>query len=325
MSPASATITIRADGGGSIGLGHVMRCGALARALTDRGVKIIWATRTPDAAPASLPESVEIAALRSEPDEATQLNDILRQSGTRLLVGDWKYTDAQLVARLRDLMPVALVGGFTGDAVGDLHIRQSFLSQPPQGGRSELSGADWLLLDQRYSGLPPRTVRETVRRVLVSLGGTQSALIDQIETALKTQRELDGVTFDWRLPAGATATRNLPPLFDSLQTADIAILAGGTTLHEAAATGLPAICVPIVDNQYDRARQYQSCGLGVMIDPKSTCFERRLVESLAALLSAPERRQRMARRAQSRVDGRGAGRLAAHLISQFLRDGEESQ
>jgi spore coat polysaccharide biosynthesis predicted glycosyltransferase SpsG len=325
VNTGGSTIAIRADGGGSIGLGHVMRCGALARAFTDRGVQVIWVTRTPDAAPASLPESVDIAALQSDPDEATLLRNILRQSGTRLLVGDWKFTDTELVARLRELMPVALIGGFTGDAVGDLHIRQSFLPQAPQGGRTELSGADWLLLDQRYAGLPPRTVSGPARRVLVSLGGTQSALIDQIEAALRSQRELDGATFDWRLPAGATATRSLPSLFDSLIAADIAILAGGTTLHEAAAAGLPAICVPIVDNQYDRARQYQSCGLGVMIDPKSKCFERRLVESLAALLSAPERRQRMARRAQSRVDGRGAGRLADHLISQFLRDGKESQ
>jgi hypothetical protein len=41
-------VVIRADGGPDIGYGHLVRTGALARALVDRGHEVAYATTTPD-------------------------------------------------------------------------------------------------------------------------------------------------------------------------------------------------------------------------------------------------------------------------------------
>ena len=318
-------IALRADGGGDIGLGHVMRCAALARALVRTGAEIDWFTTTPTVLPVWLDDLAHIHVLDDE-IETDLLAPMLVAAGSDLLVGDWKSTPADLVAQIRQTVcPVALIGGFTGDAVADLHIRQGFAETSDAPQRSSLSGASWLLLDDAYAGLPPRQTGTRITRLLISLGGTDTALIDRIEAAARQTGALAGAEIQVRRPGGTRDGRSLQPLRDALLEADLAILAGGTTLHEAAATGLPAISVPIVPHQYDRAGQYQRLGLGLMIDPEKPCFERRITETLDALAADPARRGRMARRGQALVDGRGAERLARHLIEFSLSQQARSQ
>lgn len=325
MTGQPRRFAIRADGGGDIGLGHVMRCAALARALRRHGADIDWFTASPTALPDGLGDSVRIHAIDTD-SEAQTLAACLNNAGTHLLIGDWKTTPADLVADIRDkLCPVVLIGGFTGDAVADLHVRQGFCETPADPRRPALSGAPWLLLDDAYAGLPPRQVKDTASTLLVSLGGTATDLVDRVETAIRQSSALAHTNLQIRRPHGTRDARQLQPLQHALQAADLAILAGGTTLHEAAATGLPAISIPIVPHQYDRAGQYQRLGLGLMIDPEKPCFERRITETLEALAADPGRRARMARRGQSLVDGRGADRLARHLIDFSLSQQARSQ
>lgn len=326
MSPPSARIAIRADGGGPIGLGHVMRCGALAHALNDRDIGVDWITMTPDVLPWSVSRIVRTHDIASRDNETGAISRVLAEQGCAALVGDWKETDATRVAAVRKAgWPVILIGGWTGEAVGDLHVRQSFDIRPPQGGRTELSGAQWLLLGPAYCHAKKRKTRDSIGRVLVSLGGTDTPMLARIRNALTDDPRIADVTLDIRTPGGARTADRISPLHDALAGADIAVLAGGTTLHEAAALGLPAICVPIVPGQFDRAGQFQRLGLGIALDPEVRCFERRLTDILAGLAADPARRARMARRGQTLVDGRGAGRLADHLIAQFLPACRESQ
>ena len=326
MTGQGGRIAIRADGGGQIGLGHVMRCLALAEALHAMGFGLDWLTATPGVLPAGAGRLACIHDLSGCRDECAAIAGILSKQTARLLVGDWKVTDTACVAALRSAgWPVVLIGGWTGDAIGDLHVRQSFVEQPPAESRRELSGAAWLLLGEPYRNAPARETRSTVARILVSLGGTATPVLDRIRAAIAGNPDLARMALEIRAPAGASQSGTIRPLYDALASADLAILAGGTTLHEAAALGLPALCIPIAANQHDRAGQFQARGLGVTIDPDTPCFDRRISETLASLAADPARRARMARRGQSLVDGRGAIRLARHLAERFLTAPPESQ
>lgn len=308
-------IAIRADGGGEIGLGHVMRCAALAAALDRLGHRTLFITATPEVLPACLEDVADIRIL-DEAETAARLTGFLLRSDIALLVGDWKHVDAALVAAVRAAgIVTALLGGNTGDATPDLLVRQSLARTPPVPGVATLDGPDCLLLDRAYQGLPPRIVEPVARHILVSLGGTQTSVLARIEHVLDTLADATGLAVDIRRPAACPAP--LPPLHTALEAADIGILAGGTTLHEAAATGLPVICVPIAANQDARATQVEALGLGLRIDPDDR-FEDRLTAALRALITDPERRSAMARTGQALVDGQGADRVARDLLERRM-------
>ena len=308
-------IAIRADGGGGIGLGHVMRCTALAAALERLGHRAFFITATPEVLPACLEDAADIRIL-DEAETAARLTGFLLRSDVSLLVGDWKHVDAALVAAVRASgIVTALLGGQTGEATPDLLIRQSLAGTPSPPGVATLDGPDFLLLGRAYAGLPARTVAPVARRVLISLGGTQTPVLGRIESALNALSDEIAMEVEVRRPGGGQMP--LPPLLTALQDADIGILAGGTTLHEAAATGLPVICVPIAENQTPRAGQVEPLGLGIRIAPDDD-LEERLVQALRALLADTPRRAAMARAGQALVDGRGAERVARHLLEHSL-------
>lgn len=320
--PPPGRIAIRADGGGQIGLGHVMRCAALAAALERQGCRPLFITATPEVLPAGLERVADIRIL-DEAETAARLTGYLVRADVSLFVGDWKHVDAALVAAIRATgLITVLLGGNTGEATPDLQIRQSLAETPSSPCQPVLDGPDYLLLDPGYAGLPPRTVAPVARTILVSLGGTDTPLVDRIETVLTGLADRFDLTTEIRRPFATTGTP--PPLREALLDADIGILAGGTTLHEAAATGLPVICVPIADNQADRAAQVEPLGLGLRVDPGDG-FEARLDAALAALIPDAGRRGAMARAGQSRVDGRGADRVAGELIDWLVPRAAASQ
>jgi|GEM_PF-2412157 len=308
-------IAIRADGGGGIGLGHVMRCAALAAALDRLGHRTVFITATPEVLPACLEDTADIRIL-DEAETAARLTGFLLRSDVSVLVGDWKHVDAALVAAVRASgIVTALLGGQTGEATPDLLIRQSLAETPPPPGVATLDGPGVLLLGGSYAGLPARTVAPVARRILVSLGGTQTPVLDRIESVLNALADEIAIEVEVRRPGGGQIP--LPPLLTALQEADIGILAGGTTLHEAAATGLPVLCVPIATNQEMRAGQVEPLGLGLRIDPDDG-LEDRLAEALRALIPDAGRRQAMALAGQTLVDGQGADRVARHILEHSL-------
>ena len=321
MSRQAVSLAIRADGDARIGLGHVMRCAALAHGLLEGGHRVVWFTHTPQTVPARLAARLDIHAMDVDTIEADSLVPALAELQVNALIGDWQITDPDLARQLRRSgLWLALVGNHLGGAEADLMIHQGFAPSPVPDADHICCGSEHLLLAAAYADLPPRNLRPQVQRLLVSLGGSETPILDRVLDALAGMPELANVELDIRR-AGARATA-LPEagLLDALCDADLGILAAGTTLHEAAATGLPAIALPIAANQASRARQYQALGLGLSLDPKASGFETRLQEAVSGLLHAPDRRQAFATAGQAAVDGQGARRVARRIGTLISRE-----
>ena len=315
MSPVGP-VAIRADGGGTIGMGHLHRCAALAEALEAAGAPCLFLTQTPDA----------LAGLwsgRIAPADDAALADQLDALEAALLVGDWKSTPLDAVRSVRRNRPVVLIGGDADTSEADLVIRQGFI---PCENEDSLSGADYILLKPGFRDAPLRQTRQAVSRLLISLGGgmhkESNAVVDAVaalpeardweiiltdKAALKRARQRHGEAgLRW------TAPNRTASLAKDMGIADLAILAGGTTLHEAAAAGLPVICLPVADNQRRRAAALDRLGLGILADPDAPGD---IAAPLLALARDPARRAAMAARGQALVDGRGATRCAAAIIA----------
>jgi UDP-2,4-diacetamido-2,4,6-trideoxy-beta-L-altropyranose hydrolase len=172
-----------------------------------------------------------------------------------------------------------------------------------------------------------------LRRVLVSCGGhdgvgaTRKAL-NAIEQAALGTLEVDVVTsrdnpdFDtideqcrahdgWRLHESADMAA-------LMAQADIAIGAGGTMNWERAALRLPCVLISIAENQEPIARDLAAEGVCVYLGRAAQVSTAQLADALRGLAAAPSLVRALGERAGTLVDGRGAERVARHLVPEAV-------
>jgi spore coat polysaccharide biosynthesis predicted glycosyltransferase SpsG len=94
----------------------------------------------------------------------------------------------------------------------------------------------------------------------------------------------------------------------------LAMCAGGTTLHELACLGEPTVMVTIAENQVAPARAWQEAGLGTVLGELGSVRDEVASALLKSCLADGERRLAMAKRAWDMQDGRGAERVARELV-----------
>lgn len=110
----------------------------------------------------------------------------------------------------------------------------------------------------------------------------------------------------------------------SLAAADVAVSrAGGNTVAELAAVGLPSVLVPLPgapgDHQTANARQLSDAGAAILV-PDGELTAARLVQEVDGLLGDPARLAAMGE-AASRAARRDAGEAVAALVEQCARRG----
>lgn len=108
--------------------------------------------------------------------------------------------------------------------------------------------------------------------------------------------------------------RNVTDMRSLMLSCDAAISAGGTTLFELCACGLPTVSYVLADNQIMNAASFEEAGLMLSAGGVDERFARRIFEQLNALLQNWRLRQQMAERMQTLVDGNGAIRLTKAIL-----------
>jgi hypothetical protein len=171
-----------------------------------------------------------------------------------------------------------------------------------------------ICLRPEFWDLPPREIGR-VGSVLVAAGagGEQSvAFAGAVRTVLPSSRIVlvRGPYSTSEPPEGVEVAQAPDSLAVLLRDADLAVLAAGQTMLEAAAAGTPTVAVVVVENQRRQAERLAELGAVVLAEERSVSAE------VAALALDHERRRALSKTAQETVDGQGARRIAA-LVEQL--------
>lgn len=110
--------------------------------------------------------------------------------------------------------------------------------------------------------------------------------------------------------------RNVTDMRSLMLQCDAAISAGGTTLFELCACGIPTVTYALADNQIMNAAAFEKAGLMLYAGDirNDRRFVARIFECLEALVQDHTLRLRMSERMQKLVDGNGAARLATAIL-----------
>lgn len=335
---------MRCDAGPRRGVGHLVRCLALAEELQARGahVAVFGTVERLDWAVAEL--AARGIGLHPGPDSPAELVEAAHRHDLDVMVLDSYELDPAGAGALRaaGVFTVAVVDGGSRGQDADLYLDQNFGARHPELPGRLLAGSDYALLRDSVitarPPVPPPATAVSRPRVLAFFGGTDAVGAAPVLTRVLVatghpmdltvvvgrpgiEAELEEIT-----PGRGQSIRPVPPtsaLPSLITAADLVVSAAGTSTWELCCLGAPAALVCVVDNQresYDRVvRHGLAAGLGVLPELTATGIPGRAARATAArtlngLLGSAQRRATLAARAWSAVDGQGRARVVDAVL-----------
>ncbi|MFX0195111.1 MAG: UDP-2,4-diacetamido-2,4,6-trideoxy-beta-L-altropyranose hydrolase [Candidatus Hodarchaeota archaeon] len=343
-------LVIRADANARMGIGHFMRCLALAQGWKAQGGKVTFIT-------ACQSEGL-LQRLREEGFDIHLLIDSYPDTS------DWDYTRDVLAAH-----PSAWVGldGYHFDEAyhqqvkeaghrllviddmahlklyyADIVLNQNlcadqlpYLCEPDT---RLLLGTRYVLLRREFIGWRgrKREIPKVARQVLVTLGGGDPENITLKVIQVLQETDVAGLEaivvvgasnpHDAILEAAAGRSRipirlirdarNMPEL---MAWADAAVSTAGTVIWELAWMGVPAVLLAQADNQRRLAEEVHRAGAAVNLGWAHRINMSELAEKLGKFLRDSETLEMMLQQMKTLVDGEGVSRVMMHMMGEKLR------
>ncbi len=317
------------EGGGESGTGHLRRCVALAEALVEQGCESFFVAND-DSIPREILSGREAHFFEWRTD-AERLSPLLH--GVSIAVIDSYHASEGFYARVAAQVPVtAAIDDYCRLPYPVPIVINGALYAPllPFAKGSMLwLGPDYALMRRAFWKQPEKVIQSHVSTILITFGGSDvrhvaPQVVDCIQQISPRWRKkvvlgcaleevdqmravADGST-ELLTQLSAEEMRNL------MVEADIAVSAGGQTLHELACIGVPTVTVAVADNQL---LNVQAFARTQMMDYAGWWqHSQTLVEILRQLdrLENLELREARHRALRSRFDGQGACRVAQKLL-----------
>jgi UDP-2,4-diacetamido-2,4,6-trideoxy-beta-L-altropyranose hydrolase len=324
----------RTDASVAEGLGHFMRCRALAEEWIAWGGRATFATtRTPQDLQGHLQDEGFGVRAFNGTDELVWLASVLQEERPAVLVLDGYQFDMHYQQAVRPWVKCLVClddvpeGPFACDVLLNQNlgvIAEEYKSLVPDG-TTVLLGPQYALLRSEFrKHAGSYRVAAKPRRVLVTLGGSDEA--DHTARVLGELASLAVIEMDVVLgpmyrhgnpigrirgldPGRIHVHRGVDCLLDLAPLADLAVTAGGSTVWELACLGIPMVVLGTAANQEAVLRGVQREQAALVLGPMQSLSPGEIAEAVRSLLAAPSRLRDISRAASRLVDGRGSERV----------------
>lgn len=195
-------------------------------------------------------------------------------------------------------------------------------------------GADYLVLSPEiveYHKLD-KPINEKIDRVTVSMGG-----VDAPGTTLKLAqwlpKILEGVSINLVIGGGfsykeelvnitkghkqISIYQNINFLYDLFYQSDLAVCAGGNTLHELAVIGTPTLVIPSMSHEFQNGQAFQHKEFSICCDMAGQITQQKFEQNLRQLYDVGMRKN-MKRKGKHITDGRGSERVC-RIVRDYIK------
>lgn len=338
-------VLFRVDASLETGLGHAMRCLALAQAWRDGGGKITFAMskRAPSMEERLKQEGMEVVYLKNGGGGA---EDALETAG--LVAGrkaDWVVADGYQFQTIFQRMikesgyRLFLIDdyGHTGDYHADFILNENVYAHEDFYKNREhhtqlLLGGSYALLRREFLRWRDwrREIPKKARKVLVTLGGTDP---DNITLkVIQALQHLGCEDLEVTIVVGSInphyeslsvavreasfpvrLVRDVDDMADLMATADLAISSAGHTCLELAFMGLPSLLITLVEHQRFAAEAFQRMRAAVGLGWHCNVSVQEISQAIESLLSSAKERREVAARCRELVPGEGVELILAAI------------
>ncbi len=333
-------IVFRCDTGLRIGLGHFVRCLALAEQLQRRNQPVYFVSDFGGLAwPARQLTRRNVPWVAPDNDTPASLSKQAIARDAAVLVVDSYAPDAAFFAALADrpFIVAAIDDEAKRQLPVDVLINQNFgaekLDYRTRPDTLRLLGANYALLRRniidRRRDAPARKHPPVATNVVLAMGGTdphglaRTALLALGKTGCPLAVRLIGMEAPTDPPAliavDLETITGAPDVAEHFLWADLVLAAAGSTAWELACLGAPMVLVTAFENQrivYDNLlRAGAAVGLGDAAKADADLW----AAKLKPLLEDESRRALLGKTAAALIDGEGAAKVAAALFAAVKR------
>lgn len=342
----------RVDANDRIGIGHMMRCFSIAGEMRKRRCEATFFVADRTSAAMAADAGFGYYLLNTDYDhldvEADRLLQVMRDKGANNLLVDSYFVTENYLKKIREVANVVYIDDidkfiYPCDLLINYNIYADSLHYEERYRAAGLNtkfalGLDYMPLRKEYIGLAP--VPHDGFRVLVTTGATDSMdicghLLRKV-MAEGLNKDCEFICILGRYNHNREAllqefgqARNIhlidpqKTLADLVAKCDMAVTAGGTTVYELCAGGLPSVMLTLADNQMNAARTFSERGIIPYAGDVRSGMEE-TIESIADAIrdyhAHPEKRAAVSERMKTVVDGRGAERIADMLIANMRQN-----
>ncbi|AKN33929.1 glycosyl transferase [Clostridium carboxidivorans P7] len=339
-------IAIRADGGSSIGMGHIMRTLVLANELKGyKNNEVFYICRIEEKYFESISKKLEmgtnskyIKGIEKVLNEGFKVKFVRENN----LIQDLRNINADIL--ITDSYDVneeyfnILKSSFSKTSyIDDMNLyyfNVDFLIN--QNSDAEdfnyrvnkdtklLLGTRYLLLREEFINVPKKYIKEKVSDIMITVGGADpyritEKLVSYVRALQYNFHIIIGPSFESADFTERFNGSNINFYYNAdmskiMQKCDVAISACGSTLYELSACGVPTIGIIIADNQEGIAKKLDRMGIIKNLGWYDKINQGMLVNSINALADNYETRRIISEKERNLVDGKGAERIAKILI-----------
>lgn len=332
-------IGIRVDANDIIAMGHLMRCMSIAQHFDNGNSEIKFIVSEQNAKIFVEEKGFECICLdndyKSKDSEIEQMAGIFQKYEiSQLLIDSYEVTPKYMEALKKYVKliyiddinkfryPAEVIINYTYGTDMTLYKKWKYDTA------KFCLGSKYVPLRQEF-GKERIGIRQDIQSVFLTTGGTdqygiiRNMLKEMQKTKLKDVQKnvvlgrfykdreyLDEMAYS---DESIKIYQNISNICDVMRKSDIAISAGGTTLAELCACGIPTVCFSVADNQLNGTKAYSADGLmvyaGDVRDNKKNIVNE-IIHNVEKLAEDYDLRENMSRAAKEAIDGKGALRIA---------------
>lgn len=330
-------ICFRVDANSKIGQGHLFRCMTLAyRLKKDKDFEIIFAVSDNDTGEFLKSKGfnhfyMNCSYMDYTEKEADDLIKIVKSANIDILFIDSYYINNKYINKLRTYVKIACFYYMQNVLNADLIINYNIDYDAEYYFENYKTSRCRLLLGTKYIPIRSEFINRSryickkyVKNILILSGGSDPYNIGNIfiKMALDSLKEYNltivvgrysKIRQDIHLPKNVQIIYNTDHLASLMINSDLVISAGGTTMYEVCAIGVPAIIYSMVDNQESEPRLLDEMNCVKYIgDIRKINFEEEINKNIKLVLEYSYR-CKMSEKMTGIVDGIGSERIVEAL------------
>lgn len=340
-------LCIRADADERIGIGHVMRCLALAQEWRRRGghVCLISALNSPALRKRVIVEGVDIEPVAGNPGGTEDLASTIATAQNRRavwLVLDGYHFDRKYMLGVQNSgLHLLILDDLADRDLGGVEaiLNQNAYATELMYGRFHprpnlLLGTAHALIRQEFiEQREERTVAALGQRVLVTLGGADVSNVTLL--VMSALRLVAGTRLDVKLVIGTMNMHltsleaavpelrekhdvelivNPPNLPTLMKWSDLTITAAGSSCWELCCLGVPLVVIETAENQRMMSPYLTKHGIADVFGKLDETRLEELANRVGNLVGDVDARARLSRAALSLIDGQGVSRVATFML-----------